>query len=107
MANRTEKLRQLAKVVKQREAASPTGELSENDVVRLMHLLVDDHMAEFTCESTFNLLDEYAEVAVDDPELAAALMPLVKSHLDKCGHCCGCFDALLSAINEESTLTEI
>jgi hypothetical protein len=47
------------------------------------------------------LLDEYTELAAVDEAAAMALMPLVKHHLDKCGHCRGNYELLLEIIGEE------
>ncbi|GEM_PF-350963 len=48
---------------------------------------------ELTCEDTYALLDQFAEL-VANGEDAACLMPLVKQHLDLCGECYEEYEAL-------------
>jgi hypothetical protein len=78
-----------------------TAELHEAEIIKLMHLLDDDATASVSCEATFRLLDEYTELAAVDEAAAMALMPLVKHHLDKCGHCRGNYELLLEIIGAE------
>jgi hypothetical protein len=99
MANLTEKLRQLIKRANPQKGE--TAELHEAEIIKLMHLLDDDATASVSCEATFRLLDEYTELAAVDEAAAMALMPLVKHHLDKCGHCRGNYELLLEIIGEE------
>jgi hypothetical protein len=99
MANLTDKLRQLIKKAKPQEGE--TAGLQEAEIIKLMHLLDDDAAAGVSCEATFRLLDEYAELAAADEAAAIALMPLVKHHLDKCGYCRGNYEILLEIIGEQ------
>lgn len=99
MANLTDKLRQLIKRANPQKGT--TAELQEAEIIKLMHLLDDDASASVSCEATFRLLDEYAELAVADEAAAVALMPLVKHHLDKCGHCRGNYEILLEIIGDQ------
>jgi hypothetical protein len=99
MADLTEKLRQLIKRANPQKGE--TAELHEAEIIKLMHLLDDDATASVSCEATFRLLDEYTELAAVDEAAAMALMPLVKHHLDKCGHCRGNYELLLEIIGEE------
>jgi len=60
----------------------------------------------YTCEETFDLLDEYAELINSNQE-AARLMPLVKAHLDICAGCTQRYEILLKILNanlDEETL---
>ncbi len=100
MANLTEKLRQLIK--KANPDKGETAELHQAEIIKLMHLLDDDATAHLSCEATFSLLDEYAELATTDEATAVALMPLVKHHLDKCGHCQENFSILSEILGDES-----
>ncbi|MCB8944973.1 MAG: hypothetical protein H6658_14580 [Ardenticatenaceae bacterium] len=67
-----------------------------------MHLIDDDATADLSCEATFSLLDEFAELLAADEATAVALMPLVKHHLDKCGHCQENLTILLEILGDES-----
>ena len=100
MANLTEKLRQLIK--RANPERGETAQLREADIVKLMHLIDDDATAHLSCEATFSLLDEFAELAVADEATAVALMPLVRHHLDKCGHCQDNYEMLLEILGDES-----
>jgi hypothetical protein len=102
MASITDKLRQLIRQATRQ--SSPTAAFGEDEIVKLMHLLDDDASADFSCEATFNLLDEYAELAAVDEAAAVALMPLVKSHLDKCVKCCGAYEMLVEIMGDESLM---
>ncbi|MFQ5399361.1 MAG: hypothetical protein ACE5E7_07150 [Anaerolineae bacterium] len=81
--------------------AGETLSLNEQIVAKLMHMMEHTHEVEYSCEETFALLDEYAEMVTDDQE-AAALMPLVQRHLDLCPDCCDKFDTLLRILQTES-----
>ena len=100
MANLTQKLRQLIRRVNPDKGE--TAELHEAEIIKLMHLIDDDATADLSCEATFSLLDEFAELMVADEATAVALMPLVKHHLDKCGHCSENLTILLEIIGNTS-----
>ena len=104
MAKLTDKLRQLVKIVNPQDADPETLVLDESAVTRLMQLLADEETAEFSCEATFNLLDEYVEIVASDEE-AAALMPVVQHHLEKCDGCHTRFEILLDILKNESKTT--
>lgn len=104
MANLTEKLRQLIRKANPEKGGSAV--LQEAEIIKLMHLIDDDATAEMSCESTFSLLDEFAELMAVDEATAVTLMPLVKHHLDKCGHCQDSFAMLLEIISGGS-ITEL
>ena len=74
-------------------------------VKNLMEMLDHTHEDMYSCEETFTLLDEYVELITDDEE-AAALMPYVKKHLDKCPDCHDVYATLLNIIQSEPSATE-
>jgi hypothetical protein len=99
MTNLTEKLRQLIKRASHEKGE--TAELREAEILKLVHLIDDDATADLSCEATFSLLDEFAELVATDEATAVALMPLVKHHLDKCGHCSENFNILLEILGDK------
>lgn len=74
-------------------------------VKNLMEMLDHTHEGMYSCEETFALLDEYVELIADD-EKAAALMPYVKNHLEKCPDCHDVYATLLSIVQSEPPETE-
>ncbi len=75
-------------------------------VKNLMEMLDHTHVGMYSCEETFTLLDEYVELITDDEE-AAALMPYVKKHLDKCPDCHDVYAILLNIIQSEPSATKL
>ncbi len=73
--------------------SAPQLTLTPESAMRLLRLLERTQEEELTCEETFALLDEYAELAESEAE-AEVLMPLVKHHLDGCPDCYERYDAL-------------
>ena len=55
-------------------------------VQRMLRSLKVTSLDELTCEDTYALMDQFAEL-VANGEDAACLMPLVQAHLDLCGEC--------------------
>jgi hypothetical protein len=55
---------------------------------------------EIGCDECFERLDRFVEMELSGLDAAAA-MPLVEDHLDKCGDCREEFEALLEALREE------
>lgn len=102
------KLRQLLRVKK--EAATlasgtalvsqPGATVTAANIHRLTRLLSLTGVDEYSCEETYELLDEYVDL-VDNKMEAAALMPIVKQHLDKCPRCRQAFADLLHALQSE------
>jgi hypothetical protein len=74
--------------------------LNSAGVRQLMQLLEKTQEEEFSCQETFALLDEYVEL-VDSNEEAAALMPIVRLHLEMCPDCRDEFEALLRILRTE------
>jgi hypothetical protein len=65
-----------------------------------MQQVAQTEEGQYTCEETFALLDEYAEMVVSGAE-AAALMPLVEAHLRVCPECDSRFDTLRMILESE------
>lgn len=75
--------------------------LSDDNLQRLMHLLEHTHEGMYSCQETFDLLDEYVEL-VANHEDAARLMPYVQRHLDRCPDCHEAYEILLRILQTES-----
>lgn len=76
--------------------------VDEQFVRKLMQRLEETRENEYSCEETFALLDEYVELA-NSSEEAAALMPLVKHHIDACPDCRERFEVLLQILKTETS----
>jgi hypothetical protein len=79
------------------ETAALNAEIAQN----LMEMIDNTHEGMYSCEETFDLLDEYVELIVDEKE-AAELMPYVKKHLDVCPDCYERYEILLNILQSES-----
>jgi hypothetical protein len=107
------KLRQLLQIKKRKQAipqsergtaaavttpvATDTETVTADNIQRLARLLELTGVDQYSCEETFELLDEYVDL-VDNKVEAEALMPVVKQHLDKCPHCSHLFESLLRTL---------
>ncbi len=71
--------------------------LPPEKVKALLLEAVRTHDVELSCESTYELLDEYAELAArgEDP---TAVLPLVGQHFEICGECCEEYELLLKIL---------
>lgn len=78
---------------------TPSG-LSEEHIRHLMHMLEHTHEGMYSCEETFDLLDEYAELVASHEE-AAMLMPYVQHHLDLCPDCLQAYEALMRILRAD------
>lgn len=74
-----------------------SGTMDDSSVTTLMQLIEKTEEGEYSCEETFDLLDEYAELAADGQDVSA-LMPLVKKHVDHCPDCGPRFEILLDIL---------
>ena len=92
--------------IQQRPEASgknaPAGEIvsaavDEETVLALMRLVEKTNEGEYSCEETFDLLDEYVELAAANQDLEM-LMPLVKKHVDHCPDCGPRYEILLDIL---------
>lgn len=72
--------------------------LTEESLKRLMQVLIhtDDEM--YSCAETFALLDEFAELLVENEAIATEIMPLVYRHLERCGCCRDEYEGLLKIL---------
>lgn len=80
--------------------APPTRILDDAALTQLMQQVAQTEEGQYTCEETFALLDEYAELVVSGSE-AAVIMPLVEAHLRVCPECAPRFDALRIILESE------
>jgi Zn finger protein HypA/HybF involved in hydrogenase expression len=71
--------------------------VDEDTVMALMRLVEKTNEGEYSCEETFDLLDEYVELAAADQDLEL-LMPLVKKHVDHCPDCGPRYEILLDIL---------
>jgi hypothetical protein len=71
--------------------------LNRGDVVKLVRVVAETRETEIGCHECFERLDSFAEVKLSGSDAAAA-MPLVGDHLDKCEDCRSNFEALLTAL---------
>ena len=69
-------------------------------VVKLMHLIENTQENEYSCEETFDLLDEFVELVADDSDEAAAIMPLVQQHIDHCSDCHERYEILMQILQK-------
>ena len=60
--------------------------VDEDTVTTLMRLIEQTNEGEYSCEETFDLLDEYVELIASGQDVEV-LMPLVKKHVDHCPDC--------------------
>lgn len=60
----------------------------------LMRMVKNTDEVEIACDEVFELLDHYVELEARG-ENVAALLPLVKRHLDKCRDCREEYEALV------------
>ena len=82
------------------ESAGQCSTLNQTALLDLLRRLENVQENAYSCEETFDLLDEYVELVVTDEE-AAALMPLVKNHLEMCPDCRERYEILLRILEAE------
>ena len=99
MSNILDSFRQLFQ--RQPDASGPIPHagitVDEDSVTTLMRLIEQTKEGEYSCEETFDLLDEYAELVAADEDVEA-LMPLVKKHVDHCPDCGPRYEILLDIL---------
>jgi len=79
-------------------AVSPASETVDDEIITtLMRLVEKTNEGEYSCEETFDLLDEYVELAFAEQDVAT-LMPLVKKHVDHCPDCGPRYEILLDIL---------
>lgn len=74
--------------------------LDDATLAKLMRQVEQTEEGQYTCEETFALLDEYAEMVISGAD-AAALMPLVEAHLRICPECGPHFETLRLILETE------
>jgi len=84
--------------IRNREEPPPARPLTPTQAGRLLVLAETASEEELSCEEVYALVDQYAE-CVARGEDAAALMPLVQEHLQRCAGCQEEFEALLRLMN--------
>ena len=83
--------------------AADTGAILDDfSLTRLMDLIERTNEGEYSCEETFDLLDEYVELVANHKD-AEAMMPLVKGHLEQCVDCTERFEALLKVLEDSNS----
>ena len=76
-------------------------ELPNEAVLGFLRVLESVPEEESSCEEVYAKIDQYVEREVDKKD-AAALMPLVREHLDLCSECCEEYEALLDILEKTS-----
>lgn len=71
--------------------------LKYGEIVKLVKAVAETRETEIACDECFECLDRFVEVELTGWDAAAA-MPLVGDHLDKCPDCRGTFEALRRAV---------
>lgn len=71
--------------------------IDTESVQTLMQLLETTEEGQYSCEETFELLDEYVDLEIDDHQ-AETIMPLVKGHLDCCPDCRERYETLITIL---------
>ena len=66
--------------------ASGSEAIDEDTVTTLMRRIEQTNEGEYSCEETFDLLDEYVELVAAGQDVEG-LMPLGKKHVDHCPDC--------------------
>lgn len=74
-------------------------ETSNEAVLGFLRVLEEVRAEELDCDEIYSKLDEYVERQAGKHD-AAALMPLIREHLDICPECCEEYEALLKVIEE-------
>lgn len=89
----------IRKLRKQNSAPTPAGvppdpSLTPSQFRELILHVARTHEVELNCSSTFELIDEYAEMAAQGRD-AAHIMPQVNQHLEMCPDCSEEYQTLL------------
>ena len=71
--------------------------VDENAIRNLMQRIEKTNEEEYSCEETFELLDEYVELVAGGQDVER-LMPLVKKHVEHCPDCGPRFEILLDIL---------
>jgi hypothetical protein len=71
--------------------------LKRGEIVKLVKVVTETRETEIGCDECFECLDRFVEAELTGLDAAAA-MPPVNDHLDKCADCRGTFEALRMAV---------
>jgi hypothetical protein len=71
--------------------------LKRGEVVKLVKAVAETSETEIGCDGCFECLDRFVETELSGLDAAAA-MPLVNDHLNKCADCRDTFEALRMAV---------
>ena len=83
---------------RQLESGFGGPDVSDIDAVKLMvRGILSTRSDEIGCDECFDKVDRYAEMVLEGRDAAAAL-PLVSDHLERCSDCREEFEALLIAL---------
>ncbi len=80
--------------------------LNPEDLGKLARALDMTREDEIGCDECFQQLDRFVEMELAGRDAAAA-MPLVQDHLEKCGDCREEYEALLRALRAEQESTPV
>jgi hypothetical protein len=80
--------------------------LNPEDLDKLARALDMTGEEELSCDECFEELDRFVEMELDGLDAAAA-MPLVRDHLQKCGDCHEEYEALYEALRAERKSTPV
>lgn len=80
--------------------------LNPEDLGKLARALDMTREEELSCDECFKELDRFVEMELAGLNAAAA-MPLVQDHLDKCGDCREEYEALLGVLRAERGETPV
>jgi hypothetical protein len=83
------------------QQGNATARLDEQSLVRLMQLVEQTQEGHYSCAETFDLLDEYVELVVNNQE-AELLLPIVKRHIDLCPGCHDKYEILLNILQTDT-----
>jgi len=80
------------------QVSTATDAVVDDDAATtLMRLIEKTNEGEYSCEETFDLLDEYVELVAADQDVEV-LMPLVKKHVDHCPDCGPRYEIMLDIL---------
>ena len=80
--------------------SDPTPREQPDLLLKMAHSLEHTEEVEYSCDDTYQLVDQFTEL-VHQGEDAASILPLVQKHLDMCPDCREEFDALLRILESE------
>jgi hypothetical protein len=83
----------------------PKKNLSPNSSAMTLQLLQSLAMTkeeEYACDDVNKLIDQFVEIKTRGDNVEK-LMPLVKHHLDMCKECCEEYEALMAALEFETS----